>query len=269
MIFFTLYDSNNLPTDHVINLETAATYLTTRKGHLYATLKASYVENVDYKVTPLPTNGRGRRMMQIMITPDCFKLLCMQSRSKNCQKVRLYFLEVEKTLSMYKEEIYNAMMKRVQDIESNLKPIVPSGTKGAIYVLKAAEVINNSRKVHAMLYKIGKSRNNVRKRLSDYLADKADNNQLELVYIYKTEHADEIERCLKAILKKVQYRKHKEVYRIDIEILKELINKRCAPGVDKVERSLLITEYVKKGALSQKRGGSNSELYAVIEKHGE
>lgn len=34
-----------------------------------------------------------------------------------------------------------------------------------------------------------------------------------------------------------------------------------------LERSLIQTEYVKKGALSEKKGGSKAELYAVIERY--
>jgi phage anti-repressor protein len=249
-----------------VNLETTAGYLKSTKADLYETLKKSYVENVDYKVTPLPTKGRGRRRMQILLTPDCFKLLCMQSKSKNAQQVRLYFLEVEKTLTMYKDEIYETMMKRVQEVESNLKPIVPEPVKGAVYVLKANEVMN-PRKVHDIIYKIGSAtgkRDGLKGRLTDHMASRADNNQLEVVYVYKTENAKEVERCLKSLLKRAQYRKYKEVYRIDIEIIKDLINKRCAPAVNKIEQSLLKTEFVKKGALSVKRGGENSELYAVL-----
>lgn len=265
--FFSLYNSDSLPSDHVIDLEIVAAYLDTRKNNMLKTLKESYVRNVDYTITTYRGKNPGKKKQTILLTPDCFKLLCMQSKSKNAQKVRLYFLEVEKTLNMYKEEIYEAMMKRVQEVESNLKPIVPGSVKGAVYVLKAKEVIDSPREVHDIIYKIGSAtdkKRGAKGRLTTYMADKADNDQLELVYLYKTDYAIEIEKCLKTLLKKTQYRKYKEVYRVDLNVIKELINKRCAPGVEKIERSLVITDYVKKGALSVKKGGESSELYAVL-----
>ena len=182
--FFTLYDSKSLPTDHVVDLDVVASYLNTRKYNLLKTLKQSYVVNVDYNMIKTKGKNPGSPKIKIMLTPDCFKLLCMQSKSKNAQKVRLYFLEVEKTLNMYKEDIYESMIKRVQAVESNLKPIVPKGTAGAVYILKAAEVMSSPRKVRDILYKVGKATKSAKQRLSDYMSDKADNNQLELVYVY-------------------------------------------------------------------------------------
>ena len=42
--------------------------------------------------------------------------------------------------------------------------------------------------------------------------------------IYETKNIDEVENCLKSILESKQYRKRKEFYEIDLNILKELIN---------------------------------------------
>ena len=47
---------------------------------------------------------------------------------------------------------------------------------------------------------------------------------MEIVFIYETNNIEEVENCLKAILKSKQYRKRKEFYQIDENILKDLIN---------------------------------------------
>ncbi len=47
-----------------------------------------------------------------------------------------------------------------------------------------------------------------------------------LIPLYETDYIDEVEKCLKNVLSTKQYKKRKEFYEIDIDILKELI-KTC------------------------------------------
>ena len=47
---------------------------------------------------------------------------------------------------------------------------------------------------------------------------------MEIIFVYETKNIDEVENCLKAVLKSTQYRKRKEFYQIDENVLKELIN---------------------------------------------
>lgn len=86
----------------VFDLEKVSSILQSTKGDLHVTLRGkesmneSYIESVDYQVTPLPTNGRGRRRMQIMLTSDCFKLLCMQSKTKIALSVKRFLINIDK-----------------------------------------------------------------------------------------------------------------------------------------------------------------------------
>lgn len=45
------------------------------------------------------------------------------------------------------------------------------------------------------------------------------------MYIYETADVDAVEKCIKAFMKKYQYRKYKEVYQVNIDIIKHFINK--------------------------------------------
>lgn len=87
--------------DFVINLNIIVKWLKTSKGHIKETLTRSYVENIDYTITINKSTG-GRPSENILITPDCFKRLCMSSKTK---KVRIYFIEIEKHLDKYKNYI--------------------------------------------------------------------------------------------------------------------------------------------------------------------
>lgn len=76
------------------------------------TLRESYSAGIDFTVSkpPVGLKGRGRSNLRIvMMTPDCFKTLCMRSASPQANRVRAYFLAVEKTLFRYRAEIMEAM----------------------------------------------------------------------------------------------------------------------------------------------------------------
>ena len=50
-------------------------------------------------------------------------------------------------------------------------------------------------------------------------------DNVDIVHIYETNYINEVEKCLKNILMTKQYRKRKEFYQIDLDVLKELIKK--------------------------------------------
>jgi predicted GIY-YIG superfamily endonuclease len=138
----------------------------------------------------------------------------MISQSKKAKEVRKYFIEMEKLVSKYYEIIKEEMYKKIGLLEINQKPKIKK-REGIIYILRA---LNTSE----TLYKIGKTKD-LEKRLKTYNSGNA--NNIEPVFILKVEDIDNVERCIKNACKKMQYRKYKEVYEIDLEILKEIIKK--------------------------------------------
>lgn len=81
----------------------------------------------------------------------------------------------------------------------------------------------------ATLYKIGKTKG-LRERLDNYNTGNA--NDVEPEFILPVNDVDAVETCVKTYIKKFKYRKYKEVYEIDIELLKYLMEK-CAE-IDKI-----------------------------------
>jgi len=97
-----------------INLEDVAYWLETRKSKLRETLNSNYSINLDYisvKIL-LPPNGHqdakhsGHNKKLVLLTTDCFKMLCMRSKTKKADKVREYYIEIEKLIDKYKEIVY-------------------------------------------------------------------------------------------------------------------------------------------------------------------
>ena len=180
------------------------------------TLKESYIEGIHYTkskpINPIKRTAKSNNLKLILITPYCFKNLCMQSNSKKAQEVRDYFIQVEKTLFKYREHALNGLQMRIDELSRNQQPKGQQKTSraGLIYVIKASQTLDS-------VYKIGRT-TNLPHRLSTYNTGHADD--VEVVFQYETDDLDEVESCIKGLLKKHKYRKYKEVYQADLDMIK-------------------------------------------------
>jgi hypothetical protein len=157
--------------------------------------------------------------------------MSMQNKSKKAYQVREYYYELEQVIDQYKEYIIQGLKEKINLLENNQKPKI-NPSKGLIYIIKASDDVGH--------YKIGKTKN-LKKRLNSYngaatshpgmQGDKKDD--IKPLYIFETDDIDEVERCIKTYAKKYQYRKYKEIYKTDINVLKELISE-CAEFNEKI-----------------------------------
>lgn len=209
--FFGLHDYKIIFNDIYINFDLVVKWLKTRKNDLKDTLVKSYVKNVDYNIKKGKSNG-GRPSNIIMLSYDCFRRLCMLSRTAKAEEVRSYFIDIEKHIHKYKDHIIDALDNKVGVLKNNMKPKINTNS-GVIYILKTDLDIED-------VYKIGKSKK-FKERLNTHNSSHVDN--VKVVLIYEADDIDGIERCLKAVLKGHAYRKRKEFYEINIDLLKELL----------------------------------------------
>ena len=79
-----------------------------------------------------------------------------------------------------------------------------------IYVFKALNT-------DLTLYKIGETINS-KTRFNSHNSPLA--NDIKILYQYETENIDQVESCVKAHLKTAQYRKYKEIYQVNLGIIK-------------------------------------------------
>lgn len=218
--FFSLYNSKD-KYNFSININNISKWFKITKGHIKETLLYSYKENIDYKIVKGLSNGkRGKPEDLILLTPKCFKLMAMQSKTKKAVQVREYYYELEQVIDQYKEYIIKGLEEKIIKLENNQKSKI-NPSKGIIYILETSDNLGH--------YKIGKTKN-LKKRLNAYNGDKSDD--IIPIYIYESNDIDEIERCIKYYAKKYQYRRYKEIYKADINVLKELIND-CSEFNDK------------------------------------
>lgn len=123
-------------------------------------------------------------------------------------------MKIEAHLDKYKNHIINALNKKIEKYEKELKPQLEITSEGVIYVLKTNEDIEG-------VYKIGRTKD-FQARIKTHQSLHPD--KLEIAYVYETENIEHVEKCLKDLLKDKAYRKRKEFYEIDLDILKTLIS---------------------------------------------
>lgn len=134
------------------------------------------------------------------------------------------------------------MSRRIGVLERNQAPATKSKPgQGVIYVIKASDTMDN-------LVKIGRTKD-LAARLRSHSS--ADADALDVIYVYKTNCVKDVEACIKRFIRPTQYRKYKEVYNIDLDVLKKVIQ-ACGSAC-------LETIFHRRGRSSQKGG-----YYAVV-----
>lgn len=230
---FEFYDYDSLQTDMIIDLDRVANWFEIKKSVLIKTLKESYKNNIDYVIrkeaNPNKKNSFNNNYKRVLITPDCFKQLAMATRSKKGPTIRMYFIEIENLFIKYRRQTLLGMEQEIGTLERNMKP-AKFAREGYIYVIRASETRDS-------VYKIGRSKD-LQARLRSHRSALADD--FEVVYIYHTNDIEAIEKCTHLWLKKFQYRKYREVFQINLQIIKEIIQSCGSTGkiVMKLEEKL-------------------------------
>jgi phage anti-repressor protein len=213
---FNYQSTNNK--DKIVNIDNITKWLNIQKHKLKETLKKSYTIDIDYEIKKInkPTGRGGQKKEIIMLTVECFKMICQSTKSKKGNEIRHYFIEVEKMLDKYKDYIIKGLENKVDVLQKGRKSKV-NPTKGVIYVFRTPDSPENN------LYKIGKTKD-LKKRLQSHSSGLSED--IDILFIQETDDITKIEKCAKEAMKKHQFRKYKEVYQINIDIIKYII-KNC------------------------------------------
>ena len=218
------------------------------------TIKKTYKNNVDYKINKIKkTLGSGGHNFEIItLTPEAAKKICLSTNSKMGSQVQQYFLDLEVALYKYKNFIIDGMNNKIQQLENNQKPKINSSKK-IIYVFRALNT-------DLTLYKIGKTINS-KTRFSKHNSPMA--NDLEILFQYETDNIDQVELCIKAYMKKAQYRKYKEVYQVNLDIIKKTI-KNCDVKINEINKEIERKNKKQKGGKIINKIDEKEILYLLI-----
>ena len=220
------------------------------------TIKKSYKKNIDYIIKKeKKSEGSGGHNLEIItLTPNAAKKICLSTNSKMGKPVQQYFLDLEVALYKYKNYIIDGMNKKIEQLENNQKVKINPGKK-IIYVFRALNT-------DLTLYKLGKTINS-KTRFSNHNSPLA--NDLQVLFQYETDNIDQVESCVKAFMKKAQYRKYKEIYQVDLDIIKKTIE-HCDVEINETN-----TEIERRNKKEKQKGGKlinkindNEILYLLI-----
>ena len=241
----------------IVNTNTLMKWLEIdNKQKMVNTIEKSYKLDEDYIIEYPNKNRKGGNNEKIYyLTTRAAKKYCLMTKSKKGNEVRNYFLDIEEVLYKFKDYIIEGLQDKITKLQNNQKPLI-NPKKGVIYVFRAID--NNNDDI--TLYKIGRTFN-LKKRLQNYNAGLSDN--LELVLIYEADNIIQLEKCIKVSMKEAQYRKYKEIYEINIDIIKEVI-KNCNSNLVKVKN--IKTKKELKGGANILKIKKNDKLFLSIEK---
>jgi phage anti-repressor protein len=262
--FFNLGGNSYGDTYKNINFDNIVKWLDVQKNHLKRLLKDNFKVMDDYTEEKILVKNKKRGanyVSKIMLTPDCFKELCMLSQSDKAKGVRKYYIVAEGLLRDHFEQIINELNKELGLIKTNIKkPIEVIG--GHIYILKA---MNTSQK---NMFKLGNS-DDMKKRLRVYNTGNA--NNIEPLFVMKVDDINMVEGCVKNLAREYQYKKNKEVYNIDFEFLKKLCIK-CKNFIKQLEKEFSNDMKTTKSKLkiiknnSTKDNKNITSFYMIIDK---
>ena len=98
--FAAMYCNGTLRQDPVIDLDVYVSLMVTQnRPNILKTLRAVYVEGTDYVMRDLSEaelRQRGGQLRKhVLLTPDCFKNMCMRSRASAAETARMYLTRLE------------------------------------------------------------------------------------------------------------------------------------------------------------------------------
>jgi len=234
--FYKIFNHSTINSNEInIDLDDVIKWLQIQKHGAKTTLLKTYKKGIDYEIKKIykPKGKGGQKREIITITVNCFKKICQLTKSKKGNEVREYFIQVESLLNKYKNYIIEGMQEKIIKLEKQQKPKI-NPESGVIYIFQTPNSSENS------LYKIGRTKD-LKKRLQSHQS--ALSNDIEILFYYESENITEIERCIKALMKKYQYRKYKEVYKININIIKSLIE-QCDKIIINTEQKIKLASLI-------------------------
>ena len=218
-----------------VDLEDIAYWLETTKSHLKETLNSNYNKNIDYIVTKDPSLAARRQLSKkgglnkklVLLTPDCFKMLCMRSKTKKADKVREYYIEIEKLIDKYKDIIIENNNKKIKVLENDLKKEKqPSGN--ICYIFEEIDELN------VKYYRLGQTEN-LTKRLAAHNSSSV--HKKVVAFRIKTTNILHYEACLRGSMYNFRYKNNKDYYKIPLDKIKYAI-KTCGDVVKKLKNNM-------------------------------
>ena len=222
----------------VIDLEDIAYWLESRKTTLKETLSSQYSKNIDYIIIKnllqdnmqqtLKQGGHNKKL--VLLTSDCFKMLCMRSKTEKADQVRKYYIELEKLIDKFKDIIIEQKDKKIKILENDLKKdIYPVGNYS--YIFQEKDELGET------FFRIGQS-GNLKSRMANHNSSSI--HKKIISFQIKTDNKLQFESCLRNSMFNFRYKNNKDYYKIPKDKIKDAI-KICKNIVKNFKNDNIIT----------------------------
>jgi len=180
----------------------------------------NFIENVDYiKIKTGATSG-----LTYMINYQCFERLVMGGDTEKSETVRMYFVKIREFITENQKIIYQSL--------TNYDELKEYSNFETIYFFAVDERKQD-------IFKIGRTTDIVH-RLRNYNVGRI--KEIELKYLALVKNSILIEKCMKFKLEKNQVLKNKEIYKIEPNKLKKIIDECYCKYVSKKQHNNLHEE---------------------------
>jgi hypothetical protein len=225
----------------IIDLDDVAYWLGAVKGNLKDTLIEAYNETTDYMIIktsllllkkkqankiPRENNLGGHNKETILLTPDCFKMLCLRSKTKKADLVRKYYIELEKLIDEYKDIMILNLDKKIKLLENDLRKDT-SATGKYCYIFEETDQFGET------YYRLGQS-GNIKMRMNNHNSSSI--HKKVISYKIKTPNILHFESCLRGVIYDFRYKNNKDYFKISKNKIEEAIN-NCGNIVKKFKNT--------------------------------
>jgi hypothetical protein len=206
----------------------------------------NFIEKVDYiKRKTGKTDG-----LTYMVNYQCFERLAMGGDSEESESVRMYFVKLREFITENQKLIYQSM--------ENYEDLKKYSYFETIYFFAVDDRKQN-------IFKIGRTIDIV-KRLRNYNVGRI--KEVDLKYLALVKNPLLIENCMKLQLKKYKLYENKEIYTIEPNKIKKIINDCYCKYVSKKENNDLYEELSNLlGLYSYTKDKINIKPYIIIGKN--
>jgi hypothetical protein len=244
IVDFFGFQKKNLYKDYkpfVIDLDDVSFWLDTVKGNLKNTLIESYNKLIDYKIISynslLPNqkqkNQGGQNKEIILLTPDCFKMLCLRSKTKKAEKVRKYYIDLEKMIDEYKDIIITNLDNKIKILENDLRKDNLTSDKYC-YIFEEIDELGDK------YYRIGQT-GNIRTRINNH--NSSNIHKKVLSFKIAAENILHFEACLRGVMYDYRYKNNKDYYKISKDKIKKAITE-CTTITKKFKNKIYSSQLI-------------------------
>ena len=201
----------------------------------YKLLKASEIKEFYLGVDPQIEIDSGNRTKHIITSPSCFKKSLMMMNTERAKQIRNYYLQLEQVYQKYdRYQLQYQLETQTKQLQLKDKQLTEALGKINSYqtmVIKKASfkcnqyvyVATNRTYAKQNMFKIGMTES-PEKRLCGYQTGRVSDDKFAYVFIMKCVNGKALEQLIFTRLEPFRYDKHKEVFQIHFEILKDILS---------------------------------------------